>query len=340
MNRQNIVLASLILLAPLFPRADAQATAGSVLHVEIINSTFYIHGYCAPSDMGKDTSKLPPPASVPALTTGIGIMDIVSVNGQPVKGTGIEAVNGALLGSAISPGRAIGDFAGGPTNTSWELTFMNLDNTLIGTLQIEGHGNGPRPPDAPKEISGSAYTVTGGTGAFFGARGYFQPVQDTVSGERRTTDCEDPAYRRVNADSGGNKRHPILYLVPMSPPQVIMTANGAAIAHASDFSPVTVAKPAMPSEILSLFATGLGPTRPGVDPGQPFPGEPAQVVNSPVDVIINGKSAEVLGAVGYPGTVNGYQVNFRMPPDVTSGTASIQISTAWIVGPAVSIAVQ
>jgi uncharacterized protein (TIGR03437 family) len=57
-------------------------------------------------------------------------------------------------------------------------------------------------------------------------------------------------------------------------------------------------------------------------------------------VIINGKAAEVLGAVGYPGAVNAYQVNFRMPPDVPSGAASIQVSAAWIAGPAVNIAVQ
>jgi hypothetical protein len=208
MSRKTASLRALLLLAPLLSRAHTQTPTGSAVHVEFVNSTFYIRGYCAASEIGKDTSKLPVPASVPALTTGIGIADIVSVNGQPAKGAGIEVVNGALLGPAILPGRAIADFAGGPTNTSWELTFMNLDDTLIGTLQIEGHGNGRRPPDAPKEITGSAYTVTAGTGAFFGVRGYFQPVQDTVSGERRTTVCEDPAYRRVNADSGGNKRHP------------------------------------------------------------------------------------------------------------------------------------
>ena len=63
-------------------------------------------------------------------------------------------------------------------------------------------------------------------------------------------------------------------------------------------------------------------------------------VNSPVEVTVNGKAAEVLGAVGLPGAVDGYQVNFRMPPDTAKGSASIQVSAAWISGAAVNIPVQ
>jgi hypothetical protein len=45
---------------------------------------------------------------------------------------------------------------------------------------------------------------------------------------------------------------------------------------------------------LSIFATGLGQTNPGVDPGQSFPSSPPATVNSPVEVMVNGKPAEVL----------------------------------------------
>jgi uncharacterized protein (TIGR03437 family) len=62
--------------------------------------------------------------------------------------------------------------------------------------------------------------------------------------------------------------------------------------------------------------------------------------NSPVDVTVDGKSAEVLAAVGYPGTVDGYQVNFRVPADTSAGTATLQVSAAWIPGPPVNIAVR
>jgi uncharacterized protein (TIGR03437 family) len=103
---------------------------------------------------------------------------------------------------------------------------------------------------------------------------------------------------------------------------------------------MSAAKPAAPGEILSLFATGLGPTRPGVDPGQLSPANSLAVVNSPVEVTVDATSAAVLGAVGYPGLTAGYQVNFRVPPDTAKGTATIQVSAAWIPGAPVNITVQ
>ena len=131
-----------------------------------------------------------------------------------------------------------------------------------------------------------------------------------------------------------------LYVIPLSRPEIAMTPNGPAIFHSNDSSPVSNSKPAAPGEVLSLFATGLGPTRPGVDPGQPFPQDPPAVVNSPLQVTVNGKLAEVLGAAGVPGAVDSYQVNFRMPSDIEKGPATIQVSAAWIAGPFVTIPVQ
>ena len=84
----------------------------------------------------------------------------------------------------------------------------------------------------------------------------------------------------------------------------------------------------------------MGPTRPAVNPGQPFPVNPLAVVNSPVEVTVNGEAAAVLGAVGYPGGIDGYQVNFRVPPDAAKGTATIQVSAAWIPGAPVNITIQ
>ena len=148
---------------------------------------------------------------------------------------------------------------------------------------------------------------------------------------------EDPANRRRN---GGGTQRWVVHLIPMAYPEVAMLPAGPAITHASDFSQVTASKPATAGEILSLFARGLGPVTPGVDPGQPFPASPLAFVNSPVEVIVNGKAAEVLSAVGYPGAVDAYQVNFRMPPDTGKGPASIQISAAWISGAPVTIPVR
>lgn len=126
----------------------------------------------------------------------------------------------------------------------------------------------------------------------------------------------------------------------MVQPQIVSTPDGPAISHSKDFTLVTSSRPAAAGEILSLVATGLGPTRPGVDPGQPFPASPLLDVNSPVAVTVNGKPAQVLSAVGYPGAVDSYWVNFQVPSDVTAGTATVQVTAAWISGPSVKIAVQ
>jgi hypothetical protein len=312
-----------VLVVSSLSTAEAQAVIGSTLNVEIVNSTLYRIGFCTLAE--QKPTKLPAQSSVISFGRSMGVGDIVSVNGQAVKGVAIEVFNGGALSTTPTPGQNIADINLNPITVFWELTFVNLDGTRIGAVEIAG--------------SSGQWTVTGGTGPFFGARGTWSAAQDPVSGERTTSDCEDPAYRRINADAGGNKRHGVLYLVPATPVQILTTPNGPAIRHSSDFSLVTASKPATAGEILSLFATGLGPLR-GVVTGQPFPATPPAAVNSPVQVLVNGNPAEVLAAVGYPGSVDGYQVNFRLSADMAKGSATIQVSAAWISGAPVNIPVQ
>ena len=53
----------------------------------------------------------------------------------------------------------------------------------------------------------------------------------------------------------------VLHVIPMSHPDILTTPAGPAVTHSSNFSVVTASKPAARGEILSLFATGLGPTQ-------------------------------------------------------------------------------
>jgi len=202
-----------------------------------------------------------------------------------------------------------------------------------------GLNSGSPTPPGPR-AGNQNYAIVGGTGAFFGASGQKGGANNRLSSstpERTASITEDPAMRRQN---GGGHIASILYVIPMSRPEIVITANGPAVAHSIDFSLVSTTKPAAAGEVLSLIATGLGPTRTVLDPGQPFPSSPLAVVNSPIDVTVNGKSAEVLGAVGYPGTSDNYQVNFRVPPDIAPGTETLQISAAWIPGAPVKIPVK
>ena len=98
--------------------------------------------------------------------------------------------------------------------------------------------------------------------------------------------------------------------------------------------------PAVPGEILTIIASGLGPTRPGVEPGKPFPASPLQPVNGPVQVLVNGVDAPVLYAGGYPNTTGRYQMNFRVPEGTSSGAASLQVLAAWIPGPPVNFSIR
>src|SRR5437763_1805056 len=81
------------------------------------------------------------------------------------------------------------------------------------------------------------------------------------------------------------------------------------------------ARAATAGESLSLVATGRGPGNAAVNPGQPVPSSPLATVESPVTVAVNGIAATVTSATGYPGSTDGYQVNFTVPPGWTTGSA-------------------
>ena len=264
--------------------------------------------------------------------------DIVSVNGDPARGTYVgRAVSVCLSPTPTAGLSAVADIT---ANSLRDETYYILGNdgvTPIGTIMVNGLNGSvsPRPPGPPP--GGQNFAIVGGTGAFLGARGQKGSGNGGITNNRTASIAEDPANRRQN---GGGHGSFTFYVIPMFRPEVVITPNGPAVTHSTDFSLVSSIKPATAGEILSLFATGLGPTRTSLDPGQPFPSSPLALVNSPIVVTVNGKAAEVMGAVGYPGAMDGYQVNFRVPPDTPKGSASIQVTAAWIPGAPVSIAVQ
>jgi uncharacterized protein (TIGR03437 family) len=281
-------------------------------------------------------------ASNPGITAGtprvfqrfVFMGDIVSVNGQPAKG--IWTASAVNLQTTTTPvaKQAIAD---GVRNNIIEMYFdlMQADGTPIGAIMTSGLTRGSPAPGAPLVQTGDSMAIVGGTGAFLGLRGQAGVID--LGSPRQASALEDPANRRVN---GGATRSYVLHLLPMSTPEIATSGAGPAIVHSSDNSLVTDAKPALAGEDLTLYASGLGPTRPGVDPGKPFPATGLQVVNSPVQVTVNGTAVPARYAGGYPGAVNAYQVNFRLPDDTASGVASLSLSAAWINGSEVKIPVK
>lgn len=311
----------------------------AILTIDVANVVEYQGDISDPSKFATNPN-VTPSAGARAFSVEVAFGDIVAVNGEPAKGVYVGRPVGIILTPAPKPGQAIADTTHASLR-SHTFEILKIDGTPVGTIMSSGLDGGQPPPGAPSNpvATRGDYTILGGTGAFLGARG--ELVQRLQSLEaippRAASMAEDPANRRTN---GGGTIRFFLHVIPLNTPQVATTTGGPAVTHSSDFTLVTASKPAVAGEILSLFATGLGPTNPGVDPGQPFPSSPASAVNSPVGVTVNGEPAEVLGAVGYPGAVDGYQVNFRVPTDAAKGVAAIQVSGAWVASAAVNITVQ
>ena len=85
--------------------------------------------------------------------------------------------------------------------------------------------------------------------------------------------------------------------------------------------------PARHGEFVSIYATGLGPVNTEVPGGSAAPLQTLDKVKAPVDVIIDGQSADVSFAGLAPGFTGLYQVNARIPVAASAGDAiSVQIA--------------
>jgi hypothetical protein len=325
--------ASFGLMAVLYSIASAQTPQSTVLTIEMENVVRYNENFASPARNGTSTTMEAQTATPATFFPGTFLGDIVAVNGRKSKGAGVARIYTVNLASNPSGSQAIADINRFQTMDVL-LEIQQADGTSIGAIVLSGMTGGEAPLGAPKSGGAGAFAVIGGTGAFLGARGQAATIMNS---HRSSSTLENPINRRAFA-SGLWKL--VIQLIPLRTPEVALTATGPVIVHSGDYSLVTAAKPARAGEVLTLFASGLGPTRPGVDPGQVFTASPVQVASSPIDVLVNGKAGEVLYAGGYPNTVDSYQVNFRIPGDTAPGTTAIQLSAAWIVGAEVRIPVQ
>lgn len=319
----------------------AQTPPVTILEVDIENGVLYIGDVDAAAKRATVPTMVPAPtdAQYRVFKQNVWMGDIVRVNGKPVKGLYEGTFPGFLASVTLIPGRAIADLPGAcPASINYVL--LHEDGTVIGSIMAQSVQSGVPLPGAPAEApAGSLNAVVGGTGAFLGARGQ-TGVLRLVSANRFASMAEDPAYRRTH---GGGKYTHFIHLVPMIWPEVVMLSTGPAVFHADDFSPVTADKPARAGEQLILRATGLGPVRPNLDLGKPFPPyQEGQLheVNSPVEVTVNGREAKVVNKFGWPETTNVYRVDFVVPDGTAPGMAALSLSAAWISGPEVKIPVR
>lgn len=149
----------------------------------------------------------------------------------------------------------------------------------------------------------------------------------------------------VVVDSNGVRSAPVRVAVaPAAPGLFTVDASGKGQAAALNQDGTLNAKsaPARPGEILVLFGTGEGITRPaGQDGAVTGPETPRPEL--PVEVAIGGKPGVVLYAGGAPGLVAGlFQINVRIPADVEVGeSVSVVLRVGGAASPAgVTLAVR
>ncbi len=238
------------------------------------------------------------------------------INGQGDV-TGTYQAGGVTYGYMLSGGdfTSIGYAGATYTNT----TGLNARGDIAGRFTVAGVVHG-------YVLSGGQYSIIDYPGATFTGLTMIDP-RGTILGRYRT--------------AADNQLHGFL-LTGFRPGCVANTPSPqiAAVTHSADFTPVTSSKAATAGEVLAIFAKGLGATRPSVAAGQPFPANSLAPVDSLVEVRVNGRSTVVFGAVGLPGTVDGFQVNFRLPADVAKGTAKVELSAGGSAGAPVNITVQ
>jgi hypothetical protein len=116
-------------------------------------------------------------------------------------------------------------------------------------------------------------------------------------------------------------------LNPLVLPSIVVVPDGPAITHL-DSSLVDIGHPADPGEMLTLYATDLVPQL----------GDSTDRL--PVAVTVGIDEARIVYAGQYPGTTNGYQINFQLPQDSASGIATVRIVSGFIAGPPVQLAIR
>ncbi len=110
----------------------------------------------------------------------------------------------------------------------------------------------------------------------------------------------------------------------------LFSADGVhAIAqHLPDYSLVSADSPAGRGQVVSLFATGLGPVENQPPLGQAAPLQPLSPTLTAPSVTIGGSAAEVLFSGLAPTLAGVYVLNVRVPGGAPSGEADVVVTLA------------
>jgi len=118
-------------------------------------------------------------------------------------------------------------------------------------------------------------------------------------------------------------------VIPVAPSIFSVNLSGtgpAAILNQDGFTVNSLATPAGKGTVISIYATGEGQTEPGGIDGRIATGGSLPKPRQTVQVLIDGRKAEIQYAGAAPGQVAGlFQVNAVIPADASSGNVPIEI---------------
>ncbi len=211
---------------------------------------------------------------------------------------------------------------------SWQAAAISPGEVL----SLTGWGLGPREPlGLELDETGRVSTERGGTRILFdGVAAPLLYVSDrqvnTVAPfgltPGKVIELQLERHGRVEA------RHPVL-VVPFAPGVFTLSGTNRVAALNEDGTLNSPSNPAKRGSVITIYATGLGPTEPPSTDGSITHGEPLPELQYLPSVRIYGRSAEILYAGGAPGSIAGVvQINLRVPLDTSaSPNATVLIRT-------------
>src|SRR3990172_1843432 len=145
--------------------ALGQAAPATILDIELANFVTYFADVSDSSRLATDPNRttVTQPRN---FSRGIGIADIVSVNGRPAKGVMTEQRTQFNLRVIPTPGQAIADVEDRNIRSERYYEILKPDGTPIGSLMAVGNGGGAPPPGAPLVTTDAHFLIAGGAGAF------------------------------------------------------------------------------------------------------------------------------------------------------------------------------
>jgi len=228
----------------------------------------------------------------------------VKIAGQtPPNSAPILAPNGAgdifnpAVGAGLGPGNIIQIYGSSLASQTSTPAVLPLPTVVNGTMVIIGGVQSPLFYVSPGQINAQI--------PFGLAAGNQYQLLVSANGALTT-----PLPIQLNAGA----------------PAILNFSSGAVVAQHLDGTLVTSASPAVPGEYIVIYSSGLGATDIAVATGAASPSNPpANVLNQPV-LSLNGNNVGILFAGLTPGLVGLYQVNFQVPPTLTSGNYTLQLT--------------